>query len=169
MIYTMLGDVTLLADGAFGAQGSRTMQVTSGTTASINAGEFVRKTLGSAFVLAWGASDAAKPVVATDFLAGLAATSSNETASAAGQVEIIPLIPGQIFLISPTAPTSWDTQAEYNALVGDRVLLNSSSAGVQTILAADGSTNGFVIEYLDITKYPGKVAISARAGLSYLA
>lgn len=163
-----LGDITLLKDGAFGAQGSRTMRVTSGTTASINAGEFVRKALGSAFVLAWGASDAAKPVVATDFLAGLAATSSNETASATGTVEIIPLVPGQVFLASPTAPTSWDTQAEYNALVGDRVLLDSSSTSVQTLLATDGATNGFVIEYMDITTNPGKVAFSARAGLSYL-
>lgn len=163
-----LGDITLLKDGAFGAQGSRTMRVTSGTTASINAGEFVRKALGSAFVLAWGASDNAKPVVATDFLAGLSATSSNETASAAGTVEIIVLVPGQVFLAAPLVAATWDTQSEYNALVGDRVLLDSSASGVQTLLATDGATNGFVVEYMDITTYPNKVAFSARAGLSYL-
>lgn len=164
-----LGDVVLYKDPSFGSRGSDTHQVASGAAATINAGEFVLKTPGSQYVVAWG-NTSAKPVVGTDFLAGLSATTSTDTASAAGTVEIIPLIPGQMFLVNPDVAASWDTQAEYNALVGDRVLLKSGSVGgAQTLLATDGSTNGFVVENLDITKYPGKVAISARAGLSYLA
>ena len=164
-----LGDILLYADGAFGAQGSRTMQVASGTTSSINAGELVLKSLGSQYVTAWTANNSAKPVVGTDYVAGLSASTSTETTSAAGVVEIIPLIPGQIFLANPNSAAAWDTQAEYNALVGDRVLLNTTSGGVQTILATDGATNGLVIQDLDITKFPGKVAFACRAGLSFLA
>lgn len=163
-----LGDVSLYKDPSFGAIGSSTRQVASGTTASINAGELVLVALGSATVTAWTANSAAKPVVATDFVAGLAMTTSTETASAPGTVEVMPLVPGQQFLISPNAPTSWDTQAEYNALVGDRVLLNCTTGGVQTILATDGATNGLVIQDLDITKFPAKVAFSLRNGLSQL-
>lgn len=164
-----LGDVVLHKDPSFGSIGSSSHQVASGAAATINAGEFVLKTLGSQYVVAWG-NTTAKPVVGTDFLAGLSASTSTDTASANGTVEIIPLVPGQVFLMNPATAATWDTQAEYNALVGDRVLLSSGSVGgAQTILATDGSTNGFVVENLDITKYPGKVAVSARAGLSYLA
>ena len=163
------GDVVLYKDPSFGTPGSDTMQVASGTTASIKAGELVLKALGAAAVTVWTANNAAKPVVGTDYVAGLSATDSTETASAAGTVEIIPLVPGQQFLISPNAPTSFDTQSEYNALVGDRVLLNTTAAGVQTILASDSATSGLVIRDLDITKYPGKVAFSIRIGANWLA
>lgn len=164
-----LGDIQFLADAQFGAVGSRPHSVASGAVATINAGELVLKTLGSAFVVAWG-NTAAKPVVGTDFLAGVSTSTSTDTASANGTVEIMPIDPKMVFLVSPNAPTSWDTQAEYDALVGDRVLLSSSSVGgAQTLLAADGSTNGLVVQPLDIQKYPGKVAFSIRAGAFYMA
>lgn len=168
-----LGDVVLFKDPAFGSNGSVTHQVASGAAATINAGEFVLKTLGSQYVVAWGNSSA-KPVVATDFLAGLALSISTDTASAAGTVEILELAPGQQFLVNPDVAATFgqgttQVQATYNALVGDRVLLKSGSVGgAQTLLAVDGATNGFVIQDLDISKHPGKVAISCRAGLSYL-
>lgn len=149
--------------------GARVHNVASGTTASINAGELVLKTLGSAYVTAWTASNSAKPVVGTDYLAGLSATASNETATAAGTVTVYPIVAGVVYLANPNNSLLWDTQSEYDALVGSRVLLNTTSAGVQTILASDSSTSGLVIEPLDIAKYPGKVAFSLRAGLSYLA
>jgi hypothetical protein len=60
-------------------------------------------------------------------------------------------------------------QSEYNALVGDRVLLSTTAGGVQTLLASDSATSGLVIEPLDLSKYPGKIAFSIRAGASYLA
>lgn len=164
-----LGDITLLADGAFGATGAIPAQVTSGTTASIKAGELVLKSLGSQFVTVWTAGSAAKPVVATDFLAGLSASTSTETTAAAGVVQVIPLVPGQIFLGNPLVPGSWDTQSEYDALIGDRVLLDCTAGGVQTVIATDGATQGLVIQPLDLTKYPGKVAFSLRAALSYMA
>lgn len=168
-----LGDVVIFKDPSFGAIGSTTRQVASGTTSSINAGEFVLVALGSQFVTAWTAGSAAKPVVATDFVAGLAMSTSSETTGAAGTVDVMPLVPGQQFLINPLVPATFgqgttQVQSTYNALVGDRVLLNCSAGGVQTLLAVDGATNGFVIQDLDIQKYPGKVAIAPRNGLSQL-
>lgn len=169
-----LGDVLLLRDPSFGSIGSRTAQVASGAAASIKAGEFVLGALGSQYVVVWTASNTAKPVVATDFVAGLSATTSTDTASAAGIVEIIPLVPGQVFLMNADVAATYGVgatpnQTTYNALVGDRVLLKTSAGGVQTILAVDGSTNGFVVQDLDVNKVTGgKVAIAARAGLSPL-
>lgn len=163
-----LGDIKILNDGAFGTIGSTKHKVAAGAAASIKAGELVLKSLGSAYVVAWDATASTKPVVATDYVAGLAMSTSTDTASADGYVEILPLVPGQIFLANPKVAATWDTQSEYDALVGDRVLLDTVS-GTQTILASDSATSGLVIMPLDITKYPGKVAFAIRAGASYLA
>lgn len=168
-----LADVLVYKDPAFGAIGSSTRQVASGTTSSINAGEFVLVALGAQAVTAWTAGSAAKPVVATDFVAGLAMSTSTETTTLAGTVEVMPLVPGQQFLVNPLVAATFGqgttpSQTTYNALVGDRVLLNCSAGGVQTLLAVDGATSGFVIQDLDIQKYPGKVAIAPRNGLSQL-
>ncbi len=164
-----LGDVQVLSPGAFGSTGAKKFKVASGTTASIQAGELVLKALGANVVTAWTANTATLPVVGTNFLAGLATTTSTETASAAGEVSVMPIVPGVIYLIAPNNPALFDTQAEYDALVGDRVLLDCSASGVQTILATDGATQGLVIEPLDIAVYPGKVAFSLRQALSYTA
>ena len=163
-----LGDVTLLYPAAFGFSGARRFTVASGTTASIKAGELVLKGLGAAAVTVWTANNNAKPVVATDFLAGLSTSTSTETTSAAGVVDVMPIVPGTVYLIEPLVAATFDTQSEYDALVGDRVLLDCTAAGVQTILASDSATSGLVIEPLDVKKYPGKVAFSLRQGLSYL-
>lgn len=164
-----LGDIMIHREGSFGNPGSRTHAVASGAAASIKAGELVLKTLGSAYVTVWTASNSAKPVVGTDFIAGLSASTSTDTASAAGTVEIIPNVDGMVYLGNPDVAATWDTQSEYDALVGDRVLLKTSAAGVQTLLASDSATSGLVIEPLDISKYPGKVAFSIRQGCNYTA
>ena len=97
----------------------------------------------------------------------ISASTSTETTTAAGTVEVVPLVPGVTYLVSPKVAATWDTQAEYDALVGARVLLDVTN-GVITILAADGANNGCVVEPLDIRKYPGKVRFSLRQGLNYL-
>lgn len=161
----MLGDITFLEEGTFGNTGTIKYVVASGTAASIKAGEPVLKALGAAVVTAMATN---KPVVATDYLAGIAASTSTETATAAGTVEVYRLAPGVVYLIDPKVAATFDTQAEYDALVGARVLLDLTSTK-WTILAADGATYGCVIMPLDIAKHPGKVAFSFRAGCSYLA
>jgi hypothetical protein len=170
-----LGDFTILREASFGVPGSRKHAVAAGAVASIKAGELVLKTPGDASVLVWTASNTAKPVVGTDYIAGLSATISTDTAAAAGSVEIIPITPGMVLLGTPTTPATFGTattgvltQATYDALVGDRVLLRTSAAGVQTVEPTDGATYGLVIQPLDIVRYPGKVAISINPNIDYL-
>ena len=158
-----VNDITVLVNPSFGVTGTRRVNVAAGAT-TINPGEPVSHALGAVTVTALATN---KPVVATDFLEGIAMSTSTQTASVAGYVDVLPLVPGQVFLISPKAPTSWDTQAEYDALLGKRVLLDLTST-TYTILAADGATSGCVIMPLDVTKYPGKVAFAFRNGCNYL-
>jgi len=106
-----------------------------------------------------------KPALNADYVQGIAVSVSTNTASVAGSVMVQEVGPDDILLISPNAPTSWDTQAEYDALVGDRVLIDLTVAKY-TILASDSADSGCLIRSLDISKYPGKVAFSFRGNLS---
>lgn len=168
------GDITIHREGAFGMPGTRSHQVASGAAATIKAGELVLKTLGNQYVVVWTASNSAKPVVATDFVAGLSASTSTDTATADGIVSIYPIVPGTVYLgnvdstVSNVTAGVFTSQANYDANIGKRVLLKTSSTGVQTILASDSATSGLVIEPLDIAKNPGKIAFSIRGGAYYL-
>lgn len=133
--------------------GTLKFYVASGTTASISAGEPVQKVAGAAGVTTM----ATNSPTTTNRHVGIAMSNSTETASASGTVDVIPAAPGQIWLIAPKVAIA--SQSAYNALVGSRVLLDKT-AGVYTILAADGASNGCIIEYLDTARYPGMVAFS---------
>ena len=98
-----LGDIQVYSEGAFGYPGDDVYVVNSGAAASIKAGEPVSKALGAANVTAMATN---KPVVATDFLAGVAASTSTDTASANGIVYVTKLVPGLTFLISPNSATA---------------------------------------------------------------
>ncbi len=178
-----LGDILIFDDGVQ-IPGAKTYKVNTGGPAGINAGELVLAKLGSTqpasgnFVTKWGSSVATKPSVGTDFVAGLAVTTSTETLTATGTVTVMPNLPGTTYLISPNTAATWNTQAKYDALVGARVLLNTDSSGVQTILATDHGNsptgtnlvaggNGLVVEPLNITNYPGKVRFSIKQALGY--
>lgn len=156
-----LGDFTILEQNSTNGRGSRLYNVASGATA-INAGEPVARTLGATTVTIMATN---KPVVATDFLAGIAQTTSTQTASVAGTVDVLPLSSGTTFLIAPKVAATWNTQALYDALVGTRVLVDLT-AGVYTVLAADSANNGLIVQALDISKYPGKVAVAFRQAVS---
>lgn len=162
-----LGDIQIYSDGAFGYPGDDEFAVAASAT-TIKAGEPVVKALGnsSGSVVAPASTNA--PQVGTDYMAGIAATTSTNTASVAGTVKVTKLVPGMTYLIAPKVAATWNTQAEYDALVGARVLLDLT-AGVYTILATDGAGNGCVVEPLDVSKFPGKVRFSIRAGANYLA
>lgn len=156
------GDITLLHGKG---EADREFDVAAGAAASINPGEPVLKALGAQYVSAMATN---KPVVGTDYLAGISSGTSTDTAAADGKVNVIRLEPDQTWLIAPKVPASFDTQAEYDALVGDRVLIDLT-AGSYTILATDGATYGCVIEPLNIVDHPNQVAFSFRNGVSYLA
>lgn len=160
-----LGDIQVLREGAFGLGPVEKFAVAAGAVASINAGEPVSKALSAAVVASLATN---KPEVASDFLAGIAMTTSTDTVAAAGTVDVLKLVPGVVYMCAGNDLTAIDTQAEYDALVGNRVLFDKT-AGVYTVLVADNANNGLVIEPLDIAKYPGMIAFSLRQALSYSA
>jgi hypothetical protein len=168
----MLGDIQVYDNGAFGYPGADTYNVASGVVSSIKAGEPVMKLLGDPSVVAMTTN---MPNTGSAFLvAGIAETTSTDTASAAGIVKVLKMVEGQSFLIAPKVAATWDTQSEYDALVGDRVLLDLTgtlAAGTQTytILAADSANYGCVVLPLDVQKYPNKVRFAFRNAVNYLA
>jgi hypothetical protein len=129
--------------------------VASGTTASIKAGEPVQKLAGAAYATA--ASN--NMPTATLRIVGVAASNSNETASVDGTVDVFPSTNGQLWMIKPKVAATWNTQAKYNALIGSRVLIDLTTS-TYTLLAADGAGNGCIVEYVDISRYPGFVVFS---------
>ncbi len=159
----MLGDIQILAEATFGYSGDQPQQVESGAVATINAGEPVSFDPGQQYVLP---AANGMPIVGTDHLAGIAATTSTDTADLDGKVQVTKITQGVIYLGNPLDPTLWDTQAEYDALVGSRVLFNLTN-GVYTITSTDNAANGLFVENLDVKRYPGKVAFSIRTAVSY--
>lgn len=156
------GDIIIYK--ANGTQGSRRFAVAAGAT-KINPGEPVVKTLGAVTVTA--AADGT-PVVGTDYVVGIAASESTQTAGAAGFVYVTVLTPGMVIAGKPKTAASWDTQAEYDALTGKRVVFDLTS-GSYTIDATDGATNGLVVEYLNIAEEPNLVACVVRNAALYYA
>lgn len=149
--------------------------VAPGTTSSINAGEFVIKPLGAGsgkYAQAFTASQSLQPQVGTDFLAGFAMSTSTETTTATGFVEVFYLDPAIIYFGNPATAANFGltqgslSQATYNAQVGKRVLIQVSN-GVFTVLNTDNVNSGLVVEYVDVTTSNGKVAFSLRGGLVY--
>jgi hypothetical protein len=134
----------------------------NGSVSRILPGEPVTKVAGAAGVLA----AATNAPTTTLRIVGIAATTSNETASVDGTVDCIPAASQDLWLITPKVAATWATQALYNALVGSRVLIDNTT-GVYTLLAVDGASNGCIVEYIDISRYPGKVAVSFSPLVNY--
>ena len=106
---------------------------------------------------------------------GVATTNSTNTTTAAGTVNVLPVNSGTTYLANPDVAATWDTQAEYDALVGKRVLLKNSvtvtatpTSGTYTLLASDSANNGCTVQAMNIALYPAKVAIAFRTGTSNL-
>jgi len=158
-----LNDIKVYEDSCFGLPGTKKYPVAASATL-INEGEPVGMALGQRYALPLATN---KPAVATDFLAGIAMSTSTNTASVAGTVDVLPIIQGVTYTISPKVALA-TTQAAYDALVGYRVLFDLT-AGSYTLLVADGPSYGCVIEPLDVSQYPGKIRFSLRQALSYTA
>lgn len=160
------GNVQILYGGALSTNPTRRYQTEANATA-INFGEPVKlKSAGSQYVIPL--ADAEPVIGTTTAMIGIAASNSTQTASADGVVDVFEILPGITYLAAPKTAASIDTQAEYNALVGDPVLFDLTS-GVYTVdTDATATTSGLVIVDLDITKYPGKVAFQIRESASIL-
>lgn len=162
-----IGDVTFYDEGAFGYPGDIEFKVAASATL-VNAGEPVLKLLGSTGnVVTPLATSEPTSADASHLTAGIASSTSTNTASAAGVVRVTKLAPEVTYLCAPTVAATWDTQTEYDALVGSRVLFDLTT-GVYTVLASDNAANGLIVQPLDIAKYPGKVRFSIRPAATYL-
>lgn len=162
-----IGDFTILENNSTNARGARTYNVAAAATA-ILPGEPVVRSLGAATVTrlyGTGTTGVDKPAVGTDYVVGIAMTAGTQTASAAGTVQVMPLASGTTWLANPLVAATWDTQSEYDALVGDRELIDITS-GAYTIIAGDSANNGLIVMPLDVSKYPGKIAVAFRQALS---
>lgn len=155
--------------------GARLYYVMAGT--AINAGEPVQVVaLGQQTNSAVVPALTSFPDQTAHLMVGVAATTATNTTSATGVVSVTPVNPDLTYLVNPDVAATWNTQGKYDALVGARVLLKNSvtvtstpTGGTYTLLASDSANNGCVVQPLDISKYPGKVAIRFRAGCNYLA
>lgn len=159
-----LSDILLFDEGAFGYPGDNEYTVAASATL-INAGEPVSKALAGVAVTPLATN---KPVAGTDFMAGIASSTSTNTSAAAGKVRVTKMLPGVTYMIAPKVAATWATQALYDALVGSRILFDLTSS-VYTALAADGSTNGLVVEPLNVINFPNKVRFSIRSAVWYTA
>ena len=155
-----LQDVKLAGGTVFSNIPSRIYQVAASATL-IYPGEPVKKNAVEDAVVIKSAT--AEPVTTDPTFCGIAVSTSTNTAAAAGTVEVYEqMIPGQTYRCAATTTTNIDTQAEYDALVGERV--NFTLSGTTFTVDEDyaGATGGLVIVASDIAKYPGQVAFKIR-------
>lgn len=164
-----LGDITFL--GGRAGFGGRLYNVALGTP--IYAGDPVQMDLGGISVYPAVTNF---PTVGTSYIVGIAETSSTNTTTAAGTVTVTSISIADTLLVSPDVAATWDTQAEYDALVGKRVLLKNGvtvgatpTSGTYTLLASDSTNNGCVVQTLNVFVTPGKVAFAIRAAANVLA
>ena len=178
----MNGDIQVYDEAVFGQSGTKVYQVATGSASypAINPGEPVAFVLGQQYVTALATNLPTSGAQANTIL-GISASTSTESGSAAGTVEVITHVPGMTYLIKAKVPATFGyntttgviTQATYNALVGYRVVIDltgtaAAKTATYTALAADNAAYGCVIEPLDITKYPGFVRFSIRPAATSL-
>ncbi len=156
-----LGDIQVYDEAQFGYPGDEEFDA----SAAILAGEPIAKTLGNTGGFEVTACATGTPVITTDHMAGIAATSQ---ATAGEKVRVMKLAKGVSYLIAPETASLWNTQSEYDALVGSRILFVKTGA-VYSAGATDDSNSGLVVLPLDVAKYPGKVRFAIRNAINYLA
>lgn len=164
----MKNDITIYDLGAFGYPGDDVAVVAAGTVATkIKCGEPLYIAVNGGNVATALATNLPSSAASANTISGIATSDSTDTVAAAGTVKYMKLSPLTTYLIAPNVAATWDTQTEYDALVGSQVLLDltgTAAAGTATytILASHNAAYGCFVEPLDIKKYPGKVRFSIR-------
>lgn len=170
----MLGDITVYKQHCSGGGSGSRLFTAAASAGVILAGEPIYLVAGASAVLPNQSNNlvtipspfVSYGVTGTGIL-GIAETTATNTSTVAGQVLFVPANEDTIFIINAKTSASVNTQAKYDALVGARVLMDLTS-GVYTLLTTDSALNGFVIQPLDIFKFPGKIAFSIREAASAL-
>lgn len=118
---------------------------TEAAATDIKAGEPVKlKAAGSPYVIPLADADL---TIGTDTaMVGIAASDSTHTASADGHIDVYIPLPGIVYEVKAKTSTSADTQAEIDALVGDRKVIDlTGTTYTMDEAAADGAANAFYI------------------------
>ncbi len=155
------GNVTILVGSQASTAPMKVYQTEANATAILFGEPVKLKSAGSQYVIPL--ADAEPVIGTTTAVVGIAATNSTQTASANGIVYVFENLPGAVWLCAAKSAAAIDTQAEYNALVNVPVLFDLTSSVYTVDTGATASTSGLVIESLDITRYPGKVAFTIRS------
>jgi hypothetical protein len=114
-------DIRIIDTAGYNVIPTQTWQVDS--TSTILAGEPVKLSAdGSPFVVRLADNEPA--IGTTTQVIGITASATTATSTARGTVEVYLPLPGVVYAAKATTAANVDTQAELNALVGDRVLLD---------------------------------------------
>ncbi len=159
-----IGDIIILEQAEMTGRGARTYNVAAGAT-TINPGEPV--IFGGQFAVTVKAMPTSNPVSGSDYFVGIASTTSTQTSGTAGVVGVYPMNSSTTYLIKPNVAATWDTQAEYDALVNKNVLIDLTS-GSYTLLATNGALNGVTVMPMNIIEHPGMIAIAFKNGVNAL-
>lgn len=102
------------------------------------------KTAGSRYVIPM--ADAEPVIGTTTAMVGIACSTSTQTASADGVVDVYAITADTVLVAKAKSAAAADTEAEIIALKGKRILVDLTS-GVYTVDTAttDGATNGFIV------------------------
>lgn len=137
-----LGDVSIVYPGGQNLPASQRFRTEAAGTA-INAGEPV--------VIGGTGSNYVVPLAdgtptTTNRMLGIASSTSTQTASADGVVDVILAVPGIVYRCAATTPANIDTDAELLAILNDRVAFDLAS-GTYTVdeNQGDNSANGLRI------------------------
>ena len=129
-----LADITIVDPAGQKFPPARQFRTESGGT-TINAGEPCKVGgTGNNYVVPLGDGE---PEISADVVVGVASTTSTETASADGVVDVLLALPGVVFRCDATTPANIDTDAELLAILNDRVTFDLT-AGVYTVDEDEG-------------------------------
>jgi hypothetical protein len=154
-----LGDVTIISPGGQNLPPALSYRVEAAAT-TINAGEPVK--VSGDYALP---SADAEPTTALTTFVGIASSTSTQTASLDGVVDVILAVPGIVYSCKATDPTLIDTDAELLALLNNSLVFNLS-AGVYTVdTAVAAPTNGLRVVGGDITN--GTISFCVRSAVTF--
>jgi hypothetical protein len=158
-----LGDIILKDSGGLSNTPTDRYRVAAGST-TINAGEPVKLTAAAGAYVVRSAD--AEPVTGTPTFVGIAASTSTQTASLDGYVDVYLPTVNTLFRCKAKVGTAVDTDAELIALLNNRVVFDlTGSTFTIDESAADAATNGLIIRGADLLT--GQVDFIVRATVGY--
>lgn len=156
------GDILIVEPKNISVQ---TFQVAAGAASSIQPGEPVVATPGTATVAL--AADAT-PSVGTDYLIGIAANDSTDTVGAAGTVDVYVLRGGEVLSMKAKVAANADTLAEIKAIANDFLLMDLTSTNWTLDTAAGHAIAGGLIATGEGEPENSRVYVRVRAAATFV-